>query len=802
LFTASQIAAALNRSQWGVRKALQTVRPAATEAIHGQRTAVWSLAQLPDAMRAELASKAMALHFRDAAALLAAPPVLWQPPVPLSGVADAALAKARRLREAFVGTLQRLNDMGMSGAEFRDRGLADFRAAFGYEISEKQWKRLLDRTVSRDGGAQDWSRLEIYLDENCARQEPANHVAAVELGAEHRPLRELIASFKKPADPSKAERVLLWQATFDRYTDLQADGIEARAARRSLVAFLATHSPSLAKTAHALHVAFNAKLAQWQAGDGKPSALADRRATVNAERCALVIGEDDRRTLLAFAKKHGGGLSEGFRKAVERGALSGELVSRYIDNPGSKSYVPRAIRNALGNDLTLLDDLMHGPRQAKLGGAHIERDPNTFAGGDWMQGDDCTLPVLYSEEAADGVRLMRGQFLAMIDVRTTYILGFVLISAPPDRPSTYNAWHVRNLITTVHDTYGLPRRGFYFENGTWRAKLLTGNDADWTGTETGLREFGLRFIHAQLPRAKIVERVFGSLQNAMEAEPGYIGRGWHNDKYERTERAKRFVESGKLPAGDHFYTRAQWVEQLTHLVNRYNDERQDGKYLAGLSPREAYEKHFGNEPLVRLPDAARYLLANERKRLKVGRNGISFRAGRADAPFTYKSAETGALIGRHVETFFNRESPEILGVKHPDTGEMIAVRRATFVPAMDAAPDTLAQAFAENDAHDGYKRALYRAIAPKFSDHFLSKPIFRPTMIDGATAEAGRQFAERAEAEKAAAKKDRKLQQRTVTAASQVGLRVRGGRTSETRASAAEEMARLLAETEQKTSEP
>ncbi len=77
-----------------------------------------------------------------------------------------------------------------------------------------------------------------------------------------------------------------------------------------------------------------------------------------------------------------------------------------------------------------------------------------------MQGDDCTLPVLYHEETSEGVRLMRGQFLAMIDVRTTYILGFVLISAPPDRPSTYNAWHIRNLITAVHDVYAFPAKAF------------------------------------------------------------------------------------------------------------------------------------------------------------------------------------------------------------------------------------------------------------------------------------------------------------------------------------------------------
>ena len=433
LFTAAQIAAVLQRSKRGVWKVLKSIRPAAEDLVRGQRSAVWSIAQLPDSMRGELEGKATALHFRDVATLLAAPPRAWQPPVPLAAVREEALTRARSLREALAATLQRLNDLSMSDADFRQRGLEDFRAAFGYAVSEKQWKRLLDRTVSRDGGAEDYSRIEIYLHENCGRKAPAGDVAAVTLGNEHRPLRDLIASFKKPAEPTKAERVLLWQTVFDRYSDLIAEGGKARGVRRSLVAFLAAHSPSLAKTAHALHVAFNAKLAKWQAGDGKPSALADGRAVANKERCKLELNEEDRKTLLAFAAKHGGGLSQGLREALRRGALSAELVSRYIENPGSKSYVPRAIRKALGNDLKLLDDHMHGPRQAKLGGAYIERDPNTFQAGDWMQGDDLTPPVLYAEETEQGVRLMRGQFLAMIDVRTTYILGFVLISAPPDR---------------------------------------------------------------------------------------------------------------------------------------------------------------------------------------------------------------------------------------------------------------------------------------------------------------------------------------------------------------------------------
>lgn len=793
VFTAAQIATGLNRSQWGVRKALKTIRPAAQEMVCGQRAAVWSLDQLPAAIKNELTGKARALHYRDAAAFLATPPRVWQPPVPLAAMSDAALIKARKLREALAGTVRRLNDLSMSDEEFRQRGLEDYRAAFGHAIGERQWKRLLDRTAARDAGAEDWQRLEIYLDENTTPR-PTGKVktSAAKTSGEHPALRDLLASFAEPSSPTRTETELLWVYTFERSAEMLAQGATLKDARRSLLDFLHVHAPALAKNRHALHVAFNHKRALWEAGDGKPSAIRDNRAAANAGRRA-VMSKEDRLTLLAFAAQFGGGLSQGWREAVRVGALSAELTARYIENPGSKSYVPHAIRDALSNDVKLLDNWMHGPRQAKLGGAFIERDPNTFAAGDWMQGDDCTLPNLYYEATAAGTRLMRGQFLAMIDVRTAYILGFVLISAPPDRPSTYNAWHIRNLITTVHDAYGMPRQGFYFENGTWRAKLLTGKTTDWSQTETGLRHFGLRFKHAGLPRAKVIERVFGALQNLTQAERGYVGRGWHNDRYERTERRKNLVESGKLAAGEHFLSRDEWVERLTQLVTQYNEEPRGGKYCGGLSPRAAYEKHFGAEPLVRLPDEARYLLANEMKRLKVGRNGISFLAGRADLPFTYKNERTGELCGRTVEVFFNKESPAILGVHHPDSGEVFAVRRSTLVPGMDAEPETLAQAFAENAAHNGYARALYRAIQPNFSTRFMARPIFRPTMLDGATVEAGRQLEVSAAAETEEAARETRLNRRTASAASRVGLPMpTRGRPTEERARATEEVARLL----------
>ena len=207
-------------------------------------------------------------------------------------------------------------------------------------------------------------------------------------------------------------------------------------------------------------------------------------------------------------------MAQAWRELRESGTLSAEISQHYIATPASKSYVPPRVRKLIGNKIKMLRDHHRGPRAAKLNGAYVNRDPTTFNAGDWFQADDTTLPNYYFVENEEGIQLIRGQFLAMCDCRTTFILGFVLI---PQR--NYTAHHIRDLTTVVADRYGLPRKGFYYENGMWRtARLLHGrrDEIQWHQTGMGLRGLGLQFRHAKLPRGKVIERVFGILQNHLE----------------------------------------------------------------------------------------------------------------------------------------------------------------------------------------------------------------------------------------------------------------------------------------------
>ena len=67
--------------------------------------------------------------------------------------------------------------------------------------------------------------------------------------------------------------------------------------------------------------------------------------------------------------------------------------------------------------------------QDKLNGAYISRDWSRAYSMDWMQADDVTQPVYFRARDGDGGWvLMRGQVLVAIDLRSTRILAFVLIS--------------------------------------------------------------------------------------------------------------------------------------------------------------------------------------------------------------------------------------------------------------------------------------------------------------------------------------------------------------------------------------
>ncbi|OGV58300.1 MAG: hypothetical protein A2283_11330 [Lentisphaerae bacterium RIFOXYA12_FULL_48_11] len=716
MFSVAQIARALCVSRQAVHKKLSSVMPDGAIIKNGQQVNAWSFEKLPVDLRMMLTREADWQHYRNPETLLNMPPKVWQPVTPLKDIPGNLIQKAKNLQQAMRPVLDKMNDPVMSAEALELLGLAEYKKAFGFDISARHWRRIFQRTIRRDDGAEEWGRLEIYLDEKLPGKAPAETMQAVCTCPDLQAVTAMVAGFKDPKNPTAQEKALIWTRAFEYLESAVIGGMKEKAVKRALYDHLLNNVPCLAKNIPTMKRLFNRKFSTWSTGQKSLGDIEDQRqAKYRPER--LKISEEDRQKILARTMICGGRESQAWRELVNENALSAELMTHYLRLSiyQSKSYVPRKVRDLVTTDVKILQRHIHGPHNAKVSGAYIERDWTGFSSGDWFQGDDTTLPVYFWEDNHPK-NPTRGQFLAMIDCRSTFILAFVLIS-----DKSYNGRDVRNLITKTHDKYGLPRAGFYFEHGSWQSAIVKGDEISWAQTQTGLggQPYNLRFIHAREARAKVIERVFGSLQNYMEREMGYAGRDERHDKYERVQKQLQQVRSSRVNPSECFLHRDEWVHRLEEICNIYNHERQDGKILQGRSPWEAYQEFYGNEPLRKMDSSSRYLLANYRLPVKVRPNGISFRFGKEK--FTYKNEITGRLIGRELIAWFSPEEPEILSVTDMAEELPFTVERAPEIPAMGATEEEMDWAQAQNAAHNSYGKRLFRTISHDFPPEFQSK---------------------------------------------------------------------------------
>jgi hypothetical protein len=738
-FTAARIAAALGSSCRVVRRALATVREEGRQLVRGNEAATFSVSSLPAAMLRKLERRANARGFRNAEHLLRAGAGRHESPVPVNQLAGPVQERAIKLRDALATPLVQHGE-GLKGAALEELGLREYQRIFGFEISSRHWRGLFNRTIGRDAAEEQWNRLDLYLDD---RPHVSRAPMAVRTSPALRDAEKILLGYasqvRNATQPTSDEKAILWKAAFDQTIGLVQEGMKLRAARHAMRLALWKCGVTLAKNETSLGQLWRVKEEASRNAQGSILVLKDRRGN-SGNRRTPKITKNDLDIVIAYGVKFGGRVSQAWRYAVENNLLTPDVQSHYAGLCfASKSYVSRTIRDAVTAEIRLMRDMHHGPRTAKLNGAYITRDWTTVAAGDWYQADDVTLNnYYYAPDGKGGLSLMRGQVLLMIDVRSTCILGFAILDS-----RNYNAHAIRTLITRTCDDHGLPRKGFYFEGGIWKnSKLLKGDagvssdDLTWTESEGGLRELGLDFVHSRNPRSKPVERVIGQLQNLLDGQPGDAGRHEMKDGFERLQERKRLVESGQVPASQYFFSADQWTDRIIHFCEEYNTARNDGKMTRGLTPFKAW-KNYQADPLVKLPDEARYLLAHHKRPVVVGRNGIRLQFGKQ--PFVYRNEETGKLRGQRVLAWFNPELPELLAVTDMNRENCFTVERSEDVPAMDAPEDVLQREMGRVADHNGYAQQRYRTLAT------LADLNARPTIMDHDTAKLGRDMTEQRE---------------------------------------------------------
>lgn len=775
-FTAAQIAVALDRAPRSIRRALDGVPHSSVEIVHGSEGKVWSLESLPSSLRADLDAAAAAKKYRDALSMLRAPAAAaWKPRIPLNDVADECRQRAVKLQRALLPALERYDAGELAGADLEACGLADYKSTFGNDIAPRTWRYLFQRTRDRARTAADYVRVELFLDDNCARKRVLPTALSFDdcFGGLH----QLITSFADPTEPTPTEKEALW---FHACKLLHPRATE-KAFKRALLHFLWNFAPHLVagdSTKEALRVNLGRKMDRWESAEEKATALRDGRLAKRGEERAEPFAQSDLDTITAYSLFNcGGRLAQGARELRELGERSGlsRAMRRYLGNeflgtaPENKSHVPTRLRDAVRHELAILKPHRIGPRAADSASAWLQRDWSNIPAMYAITMDDVTLPVYFTTHDKNGkVILTRGQCLIAVDCRSWRILGF---SLQPDR--NYNSRVIRTLITKVCSERGLPKI-FYFERGIWMSsKLIKGNAIgremrsngepfSWPECEHGLSEFGVKFIHAIRPRSKIVERVIGALQSLMEGEPGYCGREERKDRPEQLAKQMYTVEHGEDPS-KWFYSFAQWEERLHALCEKYNAERQCGEILAGRSPNTAFEEcqDTGNPP-EKFGADCRYLLAHQKITKVVGNNGITLQFG--EEKFVYRDAQTGPLRGQTVLCWFDPDASDHLVITDINRKNPISVERAEKVQPFDTDSEKFRHEIGKAQAHSSHARARYRVLRVAFREEH------RRVVPDRATRELGEQIEQQRTARTAAQKEHESLHRKAARLHEALGM--------------------------------
>lgn len=756
-FTVAQIAEALGKSARVVRRWLDVVTPDSEMMVRNKVTACWKVESLPIHCLQELTSAAIARGFRTIENLLSGKADTWQPGIPWREVCPEQQTEALALQRALLPLIHRRNDTTLSLDEFETQGVDTYRRETGREISRDRWHYIFNRTIDRDGGAEQFQRPEIYLSGNPSRAEikaPAPNDAEA-----FKPLSDCLSRFRDRQAPTGDEVESLWRETFELYRELCAVHNPKKLKRR-LIDFLFAQAPFISASRNSLRSSFDGKLSgRIPLRDGRREKLGEKRA---AE-----IPQADIDTAAAYVLRNcGERTTQGIRELASMGARSGlsDTTLDLLARPAkSKSHINRRLFSAVNQDVKLVAPLVLGKKANDDATPSIQRDYSKLHTMDVLTADDFTMPVYMSVPDGKGWwTLTRGQCLLMIDVRSLKIIAF---SLQPER--SYNSLVIRTLMNQACRAWGLPR-AWYFENGIWRnALLVKGAPREWSEGKSwgelkpGWDRLGVKFIHAKKARSKPAELVGGLLQNLMERVPGYCGRDERRDCPEETRRNKLAVEARRIEPHGIFLSFDAWHQELEKLINTYNNTVQQGRILNGLSPEQAFEAHWphGNEP-VKFDESCWHLLAHYVSQRTVGVDGITFRIG--NQQYVYRDENSSNLRGREVLAWFDPECPELLGVTDLKGRNPRLIQRSTgvdFLACMDRESrdgKQFADELAKVAGHNSYPKARYKVLYSRFNPTWRKNAVSQQTANVADTFNAGRAVIEEKKQQKAE-RTDRRL---------------------------------------------
>jgi hypothetical protein len=722
-FTSTEIARAIGCSKQNVHSRLASRSADGAKVVCGNPAKAWKVASLPQPLFAKLENVRARKGYATIEDLLKKPFTRFALRVPLAQIKRSVVETAVKRQRAFCNILSLRNNKAITKVDLAERGLAACKREFGYEIKRKYWWTLLNQIVEHDGGAEEWHRLDIYFDTD----DPPRISKTLPIAAARERSLELLEDALALINGSTKPRVqqigYIWTMACDELHAQAADGVRIKRAKRVILNVLRA-SGYFGNNRETIRRNFHRKLRAYSKNGGK--FLLDRRTLRAKEK----ISDGDKRVIAAAALQHDGRLEEAWELVRANGDLSSELDWRYATNVRG---VPKRISREVRPLINALLPLHKGERAFQQSGPYIQRDYTQLYSGQIFEMDDYTPEHIcwVEDENPPGYRMIQGQVIAVIDVRSARALGFGFVEGQ------YHGRVIRSTLVRACEAFGIPDT-VNFERGLWeRAKILVGNKNTIRGHdefEMGLREF-MYVSHARGPQSKVIERFFLHLARQMTPVVGWCGSDMRRTMPERLKEQKKLAEAGKLHPSNFCLSKGQMIDAIERAMADYNAKPQQGR-LAGQSPNEVWDDCQAPGGRSVLGPKSHYLMAYHREPMKIRRRTITKRFGRETC--LYYNEYTAAWDNRTVLVWYHPDDLTRIHFTSLDRKEgPFLVPLAEKAPAGQPQSPAIDRIRGRIDACNQVIRTEYRLIQP-----YLAKNRLRPTYIlDPGTVLAGEKMA-------------------------------------------------------------
>jgi hypothetical protein len=706
--TAAEIACAFGVSSQAIRKTLRAVPASGKRTVAGNLADTWNWSSLPGAIRSRLVCEAAGRGFDTVGAWHRNGFNVWTPPIPLSEISDECLSDAARLKLALMPSLRKR--FVVSQEDFEREGLDDFEKVFGHRISGRHFRELIRRTVERDGGAENWERLELYLPKRPERKPKAS---------EPKPTFPLLVQAINdiyPAETICGNRMVpvkkadeIWKKVFETCAVMVKSGIPLNRAARQLRDFLCERAPGLALNRGALLKTFKRRLARWQAGEAfdkrTENGADDGKLTKQIEAQPWFIPAAKYFELLSNRGRDIGSVPEAVMRAISLPNLptgSSESIKRDLLKMLGMAELPSCpveLRETILARRKEYQTLVPKSVAAKIRNSKavhaMHRSPKRFAldylsapgsqrryfnratnqrelrqPGDWFGGDDSTpgiavcvpcTEVITPCSAKFGVLLGRFQWLAYPDCGTDKILAHDYIVRPR---GSYRAEDILNGMGAVVRTHGIPRVGWQFEGGTWNSKLV----------RQAIELMGCQHERTYSPHQKCVESIFNRVWTRLAVQFAHADMGRYRGENEANCLLYEACKKGHKDPRKYFPPLKTIVSVFEEEVAEHNSKQLKSGQYGQWIPDERFDSYCAANKLREFSREMEWIFSPFAAERKVRGMMVCCRVPifeNFSVPFEFNAEWMPLYNGKLVRIHFNPREPNCVGkvVLLENTGE-------------------------------------------------------------------------------------------------------------------------------------